>query len=356
AINGGQLFGVSSSVADALGGGSTVNADGTVSAPSYSLAGGSTTVHNVGDAITNVDGRVTQNTGDISDLKDSLTGGGVIDPTTGQSLAVAYDSAAKNSVTLGGAAATAPVALKNVAAGVDGNDAVNVDQLTGALKDVEAGANPLGVQYDSIAKNSVTLGGVGSTVPVVLTNVANGSSQYDAVNFGQLSALQGQVTNIDQRVTNIEVPGNGGGVGGGGSWNNDAGGKTVTNVGNGVAPTDAANVGQLNDAISAAVGDLPAGTSAKDYTDVRINDVQGQINDVSKNAYSGIAAATALTMIPSVDPGKTLSFGIAGGSYKGYQAVALGGEARITQNIKMKAGVGISSGGTTVGAGASYQW
>ena len=41
---------------------------------------------------------------------------------------------------------------------------------------------------------------------------------------------------------------------------------------------------------------------------------------------------------------------------KGYQAVALGGEARINQNLKVKGGVGLSSGGNTVGMGASYQW
>ncbi|WP_175915424.1 MULTISPECIES: ESPR-type extended signal peptide-containing protein [unclassified Burkholderia] len=38
------------------------------------------------------------------------------------------------------------------------------------------------------------------------------------------------------------------------------------------------------------------------------------------------------------------------------QAMALGGEARITQNLKVKAGVGLASGGNTVGMGASYQW
>jgi trimeric autotransporter adhesin len=38
------------------------------------------------------------------------------------------------------------------------------------------------------------------------------------------------------------------------------------------------------------------------------------------------------------------------------QAIALGGTARITDNIKMKAGVGMSAGGTTAGIGASYQW
>ncbi len=60
AINGTQLYNVSQSVATNLGGGATVNADGTVSAPTYSLNGDTTTVHTVGDAVANLDGRVTQ--------------------------------------------------------------------------------------------------------------------------------------------------------------------------------------------------------------------------------------------------------------------------------------------------------
>ncbi|EEC0295651.1 adhesin, partial [Salmonella enterica subsp. enterica] len=48
AINGSQLYGASSSVVNALGGGSVVNADGSISAPTYSVAGGD--YNNVGDA------------------------------------------------------------------------------------------------------------------------------------------------------------------------------------------------------------------------------------------------------------------------------------------------------------------
>ncbi|MGF6605083.1 autotransporter adhesin, partial [Paraburkholderia sp. GAS448] len=88
----------------------------------------------------------------------------------------------------------------------------------------------------------------------------------------------------------------------------------------------------------------------------RIAGVQNQINDVAKGAYSGVAAATALTMIPDADVGKRLSFGIGTATYKGYKAVAFGGTARITENIKVKAGAGVSSDGSPVGAGASYQW
>ncbi|MCA8306867.1 YadA C-terminal domain-containing protein, partial [Burkholderia seminalis] len=76
----------------------------------------------------------------------------------------------------------------------------------------------------------------------------------------------------------------------------------------------------------------------------------------ASRAYSGIAAATALTMIPEVDPGKTIAVGIGGGSYQGYAASALGASVRFTDNLKAKIGVGISAQGTTYGAGVSYQW
>lgn len=48
-MNGSQLFGVSRSVADAVGGGSTVNVDGSITLPSYEV--GCTTVSNGGDAV-----------------------------------------------------------------------------------------------------------------------------------------------------------------------------------------------------------------------------------------------------------------------------------------------------------------
>jgi autotransporter adhesin len=104
--------------------------------------------------------------------------------------------------------------------------------------------------------------------------------------------------------------------------------RRITNVAAGTAPTDAVNLGQM----------------------------QPSIGDVARAAYGGVAAATALTMIPDVDPGKTLAVGVVAGTYKGYQATAVGGSARVTENLKVKAGVGLSPGETTAGVGASYQW
>jgi autotransporter adhesin len=122
--------------------------------------------------------------------------------------------------------------------------------------------------------------------------------------------------------------------------------RQVANVAAGTQGTDAVNVDQLNAGLA----------QANAYTDQRVDQLQSGINSVARNAYSGIAAATALTMIPEVDKDKTLSFGIGTAGFRGYQAVALGGTARLTENIKMKAGVGMSPGGTTFGMGAAMQW
>ncbi|MEK7491315.1 MAG: YadA-like family protein, partial [Pseudomonadota bacterium] len=122
--------------------------------------------------------------------------------------------------------------------------------------------------------------------------------------------------------------------------------RQITNVAAGTAGTDAVNVNQLNTGVS----------QANQYTDMRINNVENSMNVVSRKAYAGVAAATALTMIPDVDKDKTLALGVGGGSYQGQHAVAIGATARVTENVKVRAGVGMSAGGTTVGVGGSMQW
>ncbi|QIN60585.1 Coiled stalk of trimeric autotransporter adhesin [Caballeronia sp. SBC1] len=102
------------------------------------------------------------------------------------------------------------------------------------------------------------------------------------------------------------------------------------------------------------ITNVAAGTQGTDA--VNLNQMNSAVGGIARKAYSGIAAATALTMIPDVDANKTLSLGIGGGTFQGYAATAIGGTARITQNIKVRVGAGWSAAGTTVGAGASYQW
>ena len=65
-VNGGQVFANQTSVASALGGGSKVNPDGTLSAPSYAIGG--TAYTNVGGALTALDNSVNGG-GGVKDRK-----------------------------------------------------------------------------------------------------------------------------------------------------------------------------------------------------------------------------------------------------------------------------------------------
>ncbi|WP_346779598.1 YadA-like family protein [Burkholderia sp. Ac-20345] len=107
--------------------------------------------------------------------------------------------------------------------------------------------------------------------------------------------------------------------------------RRLTNVAPGINGTDAANMNQLWG-------------------------VQSSVNEVARRAYSGVAAATALTMIPEVDPGKTIAVGVGAGTYQGYAATALGVSIRFSDAVKAKLGVGISGSSSTYGGGISYQW
>ncbi|MEZ0601820.1 YadA-like family protein [Paraburkholderia sp. IW21] len=308
AVNGSQLHANAASTAAALGGGSTVNADGTVSVPSYSVGG--TTVNNVGAAIANVDGRVTQNTSDIASLQTTV---GSMSGSVAN--AVSYDTAAHNQVTLGGSAGAPKVKLTNLQ---DGElSATSTDAVTGAqlwntnqqLSDLSQSVQ--NQQQTGNTAMSLNAGGAPAATATGNNAVALGGGSQAS---GENSVAIGSGSVADEADT-VSV----------GSQGNE---RRVTNVADGHAATDAVNMRQF----------------------------QSGINDVARSAYSGVAAATALTMIPEVDPGKTLAIGVAGATYKGYQAAAVGASARITQNVKVKVGAGISGSETTVGAGASYQW
>ncbi|MFL9874167.1 YadA-like family protein [Paraburkholderia megapolitana] len=175
-----------------------------------------------------------------------------------------------------------------------------------------AGSVAIGYQAQAIADPATAVGA---------NSLASGNNSV-ALGAGAQATAQGAVAlganSIADQANTVSV----------GSPGNE---RRITNVAPGINPTDAVNVSQLQG-------------------------VQGNINDVARRAYSGVAAATALAMIPEVDPGKTLSVGFGSGNYQGYSAVAFGFTARIAENIKVKGGVSGGSAGTAFGVGAAYQW
>ncbi|WP_334043724.1 YadA-like family protein [Burkholderia ambifaria] len=352
AVNGAQLRRAIDGTAAALGGGATANADGSITAPAYKIGGDS--FNNVGDALTNLDGRVGSNTTTLANHEtrignaetniavnttaiaglqkdalqfdptlgaynaarggaptkltsvadgnvaagstDAVNGGqlyGVksdleqqitqVSNQTGEAVknVVKYDVDGNgnrlNSVSLIGGNPNAAVVLKNVAAGTDDTDAVNVKQ----LKSVQSNLDQLGalaVQYDDSSKGSITLGGAGGTR---ITNVKAGTlsaTSTDAVNGSQLYATNQQVSknttdiaNLQDNVTNI-ANGKAGlvqqqdpkgaitvGKDSGGTsvnFSGTAGDRVLTGVAAGVNANDAVNMAQFNDALkTAAVND-----------------------------------------------------------------------------------------------------
>lgn len=190
AVNGGQLHTVSTSVASAIGGGAQVNADGTVSAPTFNLSnadGTTTQVHSVGDAVTQIDGRVAKVEGGVATLSSQLEKGevGLVkqDATTRQ-ISVAKDSDG-TSVSVAGTAGDR--VITGVAAAKADNDAVNLGQLKAAGVLTASGESKSVMTYDNADKTSMTLGGTDATAPVAVHNVADGVADHDAVNVSQLN-------------------------------------------------------------------------------------------------------------------------------------------------------------------------
>lgn len=229
-----------------------------------------------------------------------------------------------NSITLQSTGGS-KTSIHNVAAGVEGSDAVNVDQLnqavSGITDNLSAAANPFFTADGD--RNAEAASATGDHATAMGANAQANAANSVAVGAGSVA----------DRANTVSV----------GTAGNE---RQITNVAPGTVGTDAVNLNQLNN----------MGAQANQYTDKRVNMLGDQVNRVARDAYSGVAAATALSMIPDVDLGKSISVGVGGGTYRGYQAMAIGGTARVTQNIKLRAGAGVSSGGTTVGVGASYQW
>lgn len=308
AVNGAQLFAAAAGTAIALGGGSAVNADGSISAPSYKVGG--QLVNNVGSALGNLDGRIAQNSSDIAGLQSTV---GQIGGTVAN--AVQYDSSAHDRLTLGGTAAKAPaVQLTNLKTGEV--SATSSDAVTGAqLWQTNQQISSLDQSVRNYANTGNSFMAVNSSASASQA-VGNGSvamgggAKASAANTVAL----GEGSVADQPNT-VSV----------GSSGNE---RRITNLAAGQAPTDAVNLQQF----------------------------QGGMGDLARRAYSGAASAMAMNMIPGVDATKNLAIGVGTAGYQGYQAVAVGLSARIAQNFKVKLSAGISSAATSVGAGAAYQW
>jgi trimeric autotransporter adhesin len=244
----------------ALGQGSVADRGNTVSVGS---AGNERQIVNVGAGVAKTDAVNVQ----------QLSDAGLNIDTSGHATNsfVAYDNTTKNLVTLGGTAGTT---LSNVKAGVAKTDAVNVQQLTDAGLNIDTSGHATNsfVAYDGSAKDKVTLGGGANGTTV--SNVKAGVANSDAVAVSQLKSA-GFALDATGNVTNQAVTFTAGTIESGSPAitlapgqgdsayfkNGDRRqgllpqGTVISNVGNGVQDTDAANVGQVYDIMNQTGGD-----------------------------------------------------------------------------------------------------
>ncbi|QHH96179.1 trimeric autotransporter adhesin Ata [Acinetobacter dispersus] len=257
AVNGGQIQNISDSIKNSIGGNTTVNPDGSITTNNI----GGTGKDNINDAIKSVDDKVTTGVNDLTNkglnfagnagkdvhrkLGDKLnivggadaetaeektSGENVITRTTEDGIKIEllkdakFDSITtgdtvlnnnglviKNgpSITMNGIDAGGKN-IRNVADGVNGKDAVNVDQLNKLKDQIGKDIGNLSdnaVQYDkdkdgNVDKNSVTLGGGDKGTNI--KNVADGKVEQgskDAVNGGQLWDVK---QNVDKNTNDIQ--------------------------------------------------------------------------------------------------------------------------------------------------------
>ncbi|RQU05866.1 hypothetical protein DF152_33290, partial [Burkholderia cenocepacia] len=234
------------------------NADGTPNYGTVTLGNGAgpTQIKNVADATDDHDAL------NLGQLKDA---GLVGDDGKGNltSMAVTYDGAARDKVTLAGAGGTT---LSNVKAGVADMDAVNVGQLKDSGLIGDDGKSIAAVTYDRNADGtpnmgSVTLGGAGATTPVALKNVADATDDHDALNLGQLKDAGLVGDDGKGNLTSMAVTYDGAARDKVTLAGTD--GTTLANVKAGVANMDAVNVGQLKD--SGLIGDDGKSIAAVTY-------------------------------------------------------------------------------------------
>ena len=187
AVNLSQLKGSVRSVADALGGNAGVAADGTLTAPSYVIGGNA--FSNVGDALSNLDGRVADTDKDLGDLRDALDDAGRYFKANGAASGDDALASGHRAVAVGSGANA--LAAQSLAIGPDaaasGTGAIALGSNANA-----SGTNSIALGADAEASrdNVLSVGwGMGGNGTRQIINVANGTEGTDVVNVQQLQPV-----------------------------------------------------------------------------------------------------------------------------------------------------------------------
>ncbi|EKK8381938.1 trimeric autotransporter adhesin SadA [Salmonella enterica] len=222
--------------------------------------------------------------------------------------------------------------------GVDAN-AQGADSVAIGSGSIAAAENSVALGTNSVADEANTVSVGSSTQQRRITNVAAG---VDAVNVAQLKASEaGSVryeTNADGSV-NYSVLNLGDGSGGT---------TRIGNVSAAVNDTDAVNYAQLKRSVE----------EANTYTDQKMGEMNSKIKGVENKMSGGIASAMAMAGLPQAyAPGANMT-SIAGGTFNGESAVAIG-ISMVSESggwVYKLQGTSNSQGDYSAAIGAGFQW
>ncbi|ECI4315504.1 YadA-like family protein [Salmonella enterica] len=225
--------------------------------------------------------------------------------------------------------------------GVDAN-AQGADSVAIGSGSIAAAENSVALGTNSVADEANTVSVGSSTQQRRITNVAAGVNNTDAVNVAQLKASEaGSVryeTNADGSV-NYSVLNLGDGSGGT---------TRIGNVSAAVNDTDAVNYAQLKRSVE----------EANTYTDQKMGEMNSKIKGVENKMSGGIASAMAMAGLPQAyAPGANMT-SIAGGTFNGESAVAIG-VSMVSESggwVYKLQGTSNSQGDYSAAIGAGFQW
>ncbi|EBX1511912.1 autotransporter adhesin SadA [Salmonella enterica subsp. enterica serovar Mbandaka] len=225
--------------------------------------------------------------------------------------------------------------------GVDAN-AQGADSVAIGSGSIAAAENSVALGTNSVADEANTVSVGSSTQQRRITNVAAGVNNTDAVNVAQLKASEaGSVryeTNADGSV-NYSVLNLGDGSGGT---------TRIGNVSAAVNDTDAVNYAQLKRSVE----------EANTYTDQKMGEMNSKIKGVENKMSGGIASAMSMAGLPQAyAPGANMT-SIAGGTFNGESAVAIG-VSMVSESggwVYKLQGTSNSQGDYSAAIGAGFQW
>ncbi|ELU7629141.1 trimeric autotransporter adhesin SadA [Salmonella enterica] len=225
--------------------------------------------------------------------------------------------------------------------GADAN-AQGADSVAIGSGSIAAAENSVALGTNSVADEANTVSVGSSTQQRRITNVAAGVNNTDAVNVAQLKASEaGSVryeTNADSSV-NYSVLNLGDGSGGT---------TRIGNVSAAVNDTDAVNYAQLKRSVE----------EANTYTDQKMGEMNSKIKGVENKMSGGIASAMAMAGLPQAyAPGANMT-SIAGGTFNGESAVAIG-VSMVSESggwVYKLQGTSNSQGDYSAAIGAGFQW